>query len=318
MNRYKQEYVTEFAYILGTMQKEEVNVLDKFPSKLTENQDGIKIFNDFVIFLVDKYLSTRERDYEQFIKDNIEEFKEEYIKTSRYNNLKDVKSIAVYEYEELTDLQKNHLTDFEILSSIDSYVEVDLKTKETLLNIISDVWLKDENHTSASKIADEIVEAYRDKKVTLKSLQNARSRDILLCVYGDSDFEELNKYELEEDELIENLFERACETEYKNNENDIVIIEEGIVIGSTSKIIEYLKEENKYLTENEKECSESIIKNNTTIIEEIKNDKQEDETIGIVWDKEYGIYNVMDNEEIIENLEDILDEQEEENEDELI
>lgn len=318
MNRYKQEYVTEFAYILGTMQKEEGNVIDKFPSKLTENQDGIKNFNDFVIFLVDKYLSTEERDYEQFIKDNIEEFKEEYSKTSRYNNLKDVKSIAVYEYEELTNLQKNHLTDFEILSSIDSYVEVDLKTKETLLNIISDVWLKDENNTSASKIADEIVEAYRDKKVTLKSLQNARSRDILLCVYGDSDFEELNKYELEEDELIENLFERACETEYKNNENDIVIIEEGIVIGSTSKIIEYLKEENKYLTENEKECSESIIKNNTTIIEEIKNDKQEDETIGIVWDKEYGIYNVMDNEEIIENLEDILDEQEEENEDELI
>lgn len=318
MNRYKQEYVTEFAYILGTMQKEEGNVLDKFPSKLTENQDGIKIFNDFVIFLVDKYLSTRERDYEQFIKDNIEEFKEEYIKTSQYNNLKDVKSIAVYEYEELTDIQKNHLTDFEILSSIDSYVEVDLKTKETLLNIISDVWLKDENHTSASKIADEIVEAYRDRKVTLKSLQNARSRDILLCVYGDSDFEELNKDKLEEDELIENLFERACETEYKNNENDIVIIEEGIVIGSTSKIIEYLKEENKYLMENEKECSESIIKNNTTIIEEIKNDKQEDETIGIVWDKEYGIYNVMDNEEIIENLEDILDEQEEENEDELI
>lgn len=318
MNRYKQEYVTEFAYILGTMQKEEGNVIDKFPPKLTENQDGIKIFNDFVIFLVDKYLSTGERDYEKFIKDNIEEFKEEYSKTSRYNNLKDVKSIAVYKYEELTDLQKNHLTDFEILSSIDSYVEVDLKTKETLLNIISDVWLKDENHTSASKIADEIVEAYRDKKVTLKSLQNARSRDILLCVYGDSDFEELNKYELEEDELIENLFERACETEYKNNENDIVIIEEGIVIGSTSKIIEYLKEENKYLTENEKECSESIIKNNTTIIEEIKNDKQEDETIEIVWDKEYGIYNVMDNEEIIENLEDILDEQEEENEDELI
>lgn len=318
MNRYKQEYVTEFAYILGTMQKEEGNIIDKFPSKLTENQDGIKIFNDFVIFMVDKYLSTRESDYEKFIKENIEELKEEFSKTNRYDKLKDIKSIAVYEYEELTNLQKNHLTDFEILSSIDSCVEVDLKTKEALLNVVSDVWLKDENHISASKIADEIAEAYRDKKVTLKSLQNARSRDILLCVYGDRDFEELNKDALEEDELIENLFERACETEYKNNENDIVIIEEGIVIGSTSEIIEYLKEENKYLTENEKECSESIIRNNEIVIEEIKNDKREDEIIGIGWDKEYGIYNVIDNEEIIERLEDILEEQEEEYEEEPI
>jgi len=314
MNRYKQEYVTEFAYILGTMQKETGNIIDKFPPKLTENQEGIKIFNDFVIFMVDKFLSNTERDYEKFIRDNIEDIKKEFTDNNRFNKMKDIKSIAVYEYEELTNLQKNHLTDFEILSAIDSCVDVDIKTKEALLNIIVDVWLKDENHISASKIADEIVEAYRDKKVTLKSLQDARSRDILLCVYGDEDFEELNKENLEEDELIENLFERACDTEYRNQEKDIIVVEEGIVIGSTSEILEYLKEENEYLTNNEKECSEAIIRNNETVIKEIKEDKLEDEIIGIEWDKEYGIYNVIDNEKIIERLEEILEEQEEEEE----
>ena len=45
MNRYKQEYVTEFAYILGTMQQEYGNIIDKIPTIITENQDEVKIFN---------------------------------------------------------------------------------------------------------------------------------------------------------------------------------------------------------------------------------------------------------------------------------
>ena len=189
MNQYKQEYVTEFAYILGTMQKEYGNVIDKFPPRITENQDGIRIFNEFVEFMVDKFLSSTSRNYEDFIRTNIDDIKNEFVNTEREDKWKNIHSIELAEYEELTPIQKNHLADFSILNSIDSCMDqVNLETKEKLLNIIRDVWLKDEEHISESKVADEIVEAYRDKKVTLTALENANNRDILQCVYGYQDF----------------------------------------------------------------------------------------------------------------------------------
>lgn len=204
MNSYKQQYMTEFAYILGTMQKDNENIIDKFPSKITENQDGISIFNDFIEFIVERFLATTERDYESYIKSNIEELKKEF------------------------------------------------------------------------------------------------------C---------------EKEEKLENLYNRASNTNYRNDEFDVVIVEHAIIVGLRDEILKYLEDENKYLKEisdNKNECNETIIRNNELVIEEIKNDIKENRIIGIRWDKEYAIYNMMEVGEMIVRLEEILEEQEEEHEEETI
>lgn len=319
MNQYKQEYVTEFAYILGTMQKKYGDVVDKFPPRITENQDGIKIFNEFVKFMVDKFISSTSRDYEDFIKTNIDDIKNEFVNTEREDKWKNIHSIELAEYEELTPMQKNHLADFSILNSIDSCInQVNLETKEKLLNIIRDVWLKDEEHISESKVADEIVEAYRDKKVTLTALENANNRDILQCVYGYQDFRTLNKYAMEEFEYIENLFDNVSKTEYFNEESNVIIIEHGIIVGQTKAMILYLMEENDYMkkTNGVNENFDEAIKNNESLIEELRGNISQNILIGIEWNKTEQSYNLMENEEIIERLEDIIENQEEEYEEE--
>lgn len=202
MNSYKQQYMTEFAYILGTMQKENKNIIDKFPSRITENQDGITVFNDFIEFMVERFLATTERDYESYIKNNIEELKKEF------------------------------------------------------------------------------------------------------C---------------EKEEKLENLYNRASNTNYKNNESNVVIVEHAIIVGLRDDILKYLEDENKYLVEisnDQNECNETIIRNNELVIEEIKNDIKENRIIGIRWDNEYAVYNLMEVGEMIGRLEDILEEQEEEHEEE--
>ena len=315
MNQYKQEYVTEFAYILGTMQKEYGNVIDKFPPRITENQDGIRIFNEFVEFMVDKFLSSTSRNYEDFIRTNIDDIKNEFVNTEREDKWKNIHSIELAEYEELTPIQKNHLADFSILNSIDSCMDqVNLETKEKLLNIIRDVWLKDEEHISESKVADEIVEAYRDKKVTLTALENANNRDILQCVYGYQDFRTLNKYAMEEFEYIENLFENVSKTEYFNEDSNVIIVEHGIIVGQTKAMILYLMEENDYMkkTNGVNENFDEAIKNNESLIEELRGAISQNILIGIEWNKTEQSYNLMKNEEIIERLEDIIEDQEEE------
>lgn len=204
MNRYKQQYMTEFAYILGTMQKDNENIIDKFPSRITENQDGITIFNDFIEFIVERFLATTERDYESFIRNNIEDLKKEF---------------------------------------------------------------------------------------------------------G------------EKEEKIENLYNRASNTNYKNNESNVVIVEHAIIVGLRDDILKYLEDENKYLEEisdNKNECNETIIRNNELVIEEIKNDIKENRIIGIRWDNEYVVYNLMEVGEMIGRLEEILEEQEEEHEEESL
>lgn len=319
MNQYKQEYVTEFAYILGTMQKEYGNVIDKFPPRITENQDGIRIFNEFVEFMVDKFLSSTSRNYEDFIRTNIDDIKNEFVNTEREDEWKNIHSIELAEYEELTPIQKNHLADFSILNSIDSCMDqVNLETKEKLLNIIRDVWLKDEEHISESKVADEIVEAYRDKKVTLTALENANNRDILQCVYGYQDFRTLNKYAMEEFEYIENLFENVSKTEYFNEDSNVIIVEHGIIVGQTKAMILFLMEENDYMkkTNGVNENFDEAIKNNESLIEELRGAISQNILIGIEWNKTEQSYNLMKNEEIIERLEDIIEDQEEEYEEE--
>ena len=319
MNQYKQEYVTEFAYILGTMQKEYGNVIDKFPPRITENQDGIRIFNEFVEFMVDKFLSSTSRNYEDFIRTNIDDIKNEFVNTEREDEWKNIHSIELAEYEELTPIQKNHLADFSILNSIDSCMDqVNLETKEKLLNIIRDVWLKDEEHISESKVADEIVEAYRDKKVTLTALENANNRDILQCVYGYQDFRTLNKYAMEEFEYIENLFENVSKTEYFNEDSNVIIVEHGIIVGQTKAMILFLMEENDYMkkTNGVNENFDEAIKNNESLIEELRGTISQNILIGIEWNKTEQSYNLMKNEEIIERLEDIIEDQEEEYEEE--
>lgn len=320
MNRYKQEYVTEFAYILGTMQSEYGNIIDKFPPVITENQDGVKIFNEFVEFMVDKYLDSTDKNYEEFIKTNIDDLKNEFSNMDRKDKWKNVYSIAIAEYEELTPIQKNHLSDFSILNSIDTSIkEIDLETKEKLLNIIRDVWLKDEEHISESKVADEIAKAYENKKVTLTSLEKANNRDILQCVYGYEDFRTLNKYSMEEFEYIESLFDNVSKTEYFNKESNVIIIDQGIVIGQTKAILLYLMEENDYmkksngLTENYDEA----IKNNNQLIEDLKEGISQDLPIGIIWNKDEQSYSKMDNSMIIDRLEEVIEEQEEEDEEEI-
>lgn len=204
MNSYKQQYMTEFAYILGTMQKDNENIIDKFPSKITENQDGITIFNDFIEFIVERFLATTERDYESYIKSNIEELKKEF------------------------------------------------------------------------------------------------------C---------------EKEEKLENLYNRAFNTNYKNAESNVVIVEHAIIVGLRDEILRYLEDENKYLKEisdNKNECNETIIRNNELVIEEIKNDIKENRIIGIRWDNEYAVYNLMEVGEMIGRLEEMLEEQEEEHEEETL
>lgn len=319
MNQYKQEYVTEFAYILGTMQKEYGNVIDKFPPRITENQDGIRIFNEFVEFMVDKFLSSTSRNYEDFIRTNIDDIKNEFVNNEREDKWKNIHSIELAEYEELTPIQKNHLADFSILNSIDSCMDqVNLETKEKLLNIIRDVWLKDEEHISESKVADEIVEAYRDKKVTLTALENANNRDILQCVYGYQDFRTLNKYAMEEFEYIENLFKNVSKTEYFNEDSNVIIVEHGIIVGQTKAMILFLMEENDYMkkTNGVNENFDEAIKNNESLIEELRGAISQNILIGIEWNKTEQSYNLMKNEEIIERLEDIIEDQEEEYEEE--
>lgn len=322
MNSYKQEYMTEFGYILGTMQKEYGNIIDKFPPTLTENQDGIKIFNEFVEFMVNEYLSTNKKDYEGYIKENINELKEEFVNMERTDKWKNINNIALKYYDELEPIEKNHLSDFAILNSINSILDKpSLKTQERLLEVINNVWLKDEEHISESKVADEICEAFKNKEITLDSLEETDSRDLLQCVYGYDNFSQFNEHPFEQNEYIEDLFEKSLNTKYKNNDNEIIIIDQGIIIGSASDIIDYLRDENAYLREksnSKTESYETIIRNNETVIEEIKEDMKLETIIGIEWDKEYGIYNVMENQSIIDRLEDILEnKQEEENEESL-
>jgi len=316
MNQYKQEYMTEFGYILGTMQKEYGNIIDKFPPKITENQDGIKIFNEFVEFFVDKFLSSKSRDYEEFIKENIDEVKKEFTEIERVDKWKNIFSLELKYYNELEPYERVHLTDFEILNSINNILDKpDLKTQERLLNIIKNVWLKDENHISESKIADEICSAYKSKQISLDSLEKANSRNLLQCVYGYDKFSLYNTNIVEQYEYIEKLYNKANNTEYKNEEFNVIVVEEGVLIGFAKDIINYLDDENEHLkriTSRYEDNYDTLIKNGEIILESIKENTQNEDIVGIKYDNVNGCYNIMQNLELIEQLEEIVEECQEE------
>lgn len=109
-------------------------------------------------------------------------------------------------YEKLSNEQKIHIADFEIINSIENSTDEKFRQeeKEVLLDVIKNAWLKDESNTSLSTIADTIVEAYSNKEVDLEALENANGRDIAICATGYESFENLkdleNEYE-EEDEV---------------------------------------------------------------------------------------------------------------------
>lgn len=314
MNQYKQEYMTEFGYILGTMQKEYGNIIDKFPPKLTESQDGIKIFNEFVEFFVDKFLSSNSRDYEQFIKNNIEEAKKEFVNLDRTDKWRNINNISVKYYHDIEPCVRTHFLDLEILNSINTILyKPELEIQDRLLNVISDVCIKDNEHTSETTIADEICKAYKNKQISLESLEEANSRDLLQCALGYDSFSDYNTNPIEQYKYIEHLYNQAMDTDYKNQESNVVIIDQGIIIGYAKDIIEYLVDENNYLKETKQaESYETLIRNNETVMKEIKDDIQIETIMGIEYDKEFGIYNVMQNEEIIDELEDIVEEYQEE------
>lgn len=112
------------------------------------------------------------------------------------------KSIGFILYEQLTPEQRIHLSDFEIINSINNATKTEFtqREKEVLFEIIQDVWLKDESDISLSRIADSIVEAYGDGKVSLEVLENADIYEILDCAVNLESFESL---EDEEEELEE-------------------------------------------------------------------------------------------------------------------
>lgn len=110
-------------------------------------------------------------------------------------------------YDELPERIKIHLSDFDIVHSIRSCEwenainPLNKDIENDLFNVIQEVWLKDEEHTSLSHIADVIIEAYASGEISIEALQKADNNDILQCVYGFNDFEDLEKELEEEDEL---------------------------------------------------------------------------------------------------------------------
>lgn len=111
-------------------------------------------------------------------------------------------------YDELPGRIKTHLSDFDIVNSIRNYDwkeainPLNKDTENNLFDVIEDVWLEDEEHTSLSHIADVITEAYASGKISIDALQKADSNEILQCVYGFNDFEDLEK-SLANEEVIE-------------------------------------------------------------------------------------------------------------------
>ena len=94
-----------------------------------------------------------------------------------------------------------HLSDFEILNSINSVLDnPDLKKQERLLNVIDKAWRKNEENLSENKVADEICMAYKNNEISLEALEKTNSRILLQCALGNDDFSKYNNIEQEEED----------------------------------------------------------------------------------------------------------------------
>ena len=99
--------------------------------------------------------------------------------------------LIIKEYHKMTDFQKAHRMDFEILDSIYSSGDFDIEETRNLFNVIKDVWLRDDENTSLSYIADKISQAYYEKNVSMETLLKTDNHKILECVLDLDNFEDL-------------------------------------------------------------------------------------------------------------------------------
>lgn len=315
MSSYSQKYMTEFAYIIGTMQNKNESFIENFPTEMAEEQDGIEVFNNFVEFVVDQYMNSNTQDYEGFIKENINQFIKDYIeKREKYKNY----STPLNEYEELSSIKRTYLADFQILHAIDCAIpNLDLETKDSLRSIIKDVWLKDEEHISEAKFADDIMEAYKNKKVSLEALEKSSSREIHECCI-DGNFSKLNRNSMAKNDYIAYLYEKIINSEYITDDTGLIQIEKRYLIGPVKYLTEYIKEENNFYKKNngETENYETPIRNNEILLD-ILSKYKDTIIIGIEYNECQGEYDIVEDVYIIHKLEDIIeDEIEEDYEDE--
>lgn len=111
-------------------------------------------------------------------------------------------------YNRLSPAQRSHLLDFSIIYSIENACEKEFNQEEKgrLLEIISDAFHGDDNNTDRSTISDEIVRAYAEEEVSLETLENADTTDVLDCIIGLGSFCSLEDYiENEDDEENDEL-----------------------------------------------------------------------------------------------------------------
>jgi len=100
------------------------------------------------------------------------------------------------EYECLTAVQKFRICDFLIINSIRN---CDIKRKLTteeeykLFDIINKTTSELEENIDISIISDNIVEAYGNGKVSMEALEKATGNEILECIIGIGDIEELDE-----------------------------------------------------------------------------------------------------------------------------
>ncbi len=111
------------------------------------------------------------------------------------------------EYNNLADIQRKNLDYFMIINSIrncDIEKRLTLKEEYKLFDIINKTQRKNEEHIDISTIADNIVEAFGNGKISMKALDKASGGDILDCIIGIGGFDYLdNKMRTEFEEEIE-------------------------------------------------------------------------------------------------------------------
>ena len=105
-------------------------------------------------------------------------------------------------YEQLTPEQRIHLSDFQIINSIENATdkEFTIEEKNRLFVIIDYTISEHQGQESIASISDEIVQAYAENKIDLDALENLKATEILDCAIGLGSFKE---HQYEEEDLEE-------------------------------------------------------------------------------------------------------------------
>lgn len=137
------------------------------------------------------------------------------------------------EYNNLTDIQRRNLDYFIIINSIrncDIKKKLTRKEEYKLFDIVNKTQKKNEEHIDISTIADNIVEAFGNGKISIKVLDEASGGDILDCIIGIGCFD-----------YLEGRY-----SEKKRNRGGISIVKSKEFINRYKEIIEkYLNEKVK-------------------------------------------------------------------------